>query len=227
MAVRLAAMKMTSLARWVSLSVMLAVVVGTSVGCKSAYYATMEKFGVEKRDLLKKRVVAARDEQKEAGEQFKDAMTRLKEMTGFDGGQLEKAYNALKTDFDDCNSKAESVRKRIRDMEAVAVDLFAEWENEIAQINTPSLQATSKEQLRATKARYQELQAALKKAEATMGPVLAQFKDYTLALKHSLNAQAIASLKSEATSIQSDISKLIAQMNQSIAKADEFVKGLQ
>ena len=226
--VKLAGMMMnTFLARWFSLALALAAVGIGGLGCKTTYYAAMEKFGVEKRDLLKKRVVAARDEQKEAGEQFKDAMTRLKEMTGFDGGQLGKAYAELKTDYDDCSAKAESVRKRIRDMETVAVDLFAEWENEIAQINTPSLQATSKDQLRTTKARYQELQAALKKAEGTMSPVLAQFKDYILALKHSLNAQAIASLKSEATSIQSDISKLIAQMNQSIAKADEFVKGLQ
>lgn len=210
-----------------SLLLALAVISLVGAGCKTAYYATMEKFGVEKRDLLKKRVVAARDEQKEAGEQFKDAMTRLKEMTGFDGGKLEQAYNNLKSDYDDCNGKAEAVRKRIRDMESVAVDLFAEWENEIARINTPSLQSASKEQLRLTKQRYGELQSALKKAESTMGPVLTQFKDYVLALKHSLNAQAIASLKSEATSIQTDISKLIAQMNQSIAKADEFVKGLQ
>ncbi len=210
-----------------SLLLALAVACLVGAGCKTTYYAAMEKFGVEKRDLLKKRVVAARDEQKEAGEQFKDAMTRLKEMTGFDGGQLEQAYKNLKADYDDCSSKADTVRKRIRDMESVAVDLFAEWENEIAQINTPSLQSASKEQLRLTKQRYQELQTALKKAESTMGPVLTQFKDYVLALKHSLNAQAIASLKSEATSIQTDISKLIAQMNQSIAKADEFVKGLQ
>ena len=37
------------------------------VGCRSTYYAAYEKFGVYKRDLLKKRVVAARDEQKEIG----------------------------------------------------------------------------------------------------------------------------------------------------------------
>ena len=92
-------------------------------GCRSVYYAAWEKFGVEKRDLLKKRVVEARDEQKEAGEQFKDALTRLKEMTGFDGGKLEKAYTELKGDFDDCTAKAEAVRKRIRDMETVANDL--------------------------------------------------------------------------------------------------------
>ena len=205
----------------------LALVCAVGVGCKSTYYATMEKFGVEKRDLLKKRVIAARDEQKEAGEEFKDAMTRLKEMTSFDGGQLEAAYKNLKSDFDDCSAKAETVHKRIRDMESVAVDLFSEWENEVEQITTPSLKASSKDQLRQTKQRYQELQAALKKAESTMGPVLTQFKDYVLSLKHSLNAQAIASLKSEATNIQTDISKLITQMNQSIAKADEFVKGLQ
>ncbi len=35
-------------------------VMGTMTGCKTAYYATMEKFGVAKRDLLKKRVTAAR-----------------------------------------------------------------------------------------------------------------------------------------------------------------------
>lgn len=52
-------------------------------GCRSTYYAAYEKFGVHKRDLLKKRVTAARDEQQAAGEQFKDALTRLKEITKF------------------------------------------------------------------------------------------------------------------------------------------------
>ena len=49
-------------------------------------------------------------------------------------------------------------------------------------------------------------------------------QDYVLYLKHNLNAQAIASLKGEATNIQSDIARLIEQMNTSIARADEFVK---
>jgi hypothetical protein len=196
-------------------------------GCRSTYYAAWEKFGVEKRDILKKRVVAARDEQMAAGEEFKDAMTRLKEITGFDGGKLEKAYNDLKSDYDDCSSRADAVRKRIKDMETVAGDLFTEWEKEIKQISTPTLQAGSREQLRATRERYEGLHTALKSAENSMAPVLTQFKDYVLYLKHNLNAQAIASLKGEATNIQAEISKLIAQMNQSIAKADEFVKTLQ
>jgi hypothetical protein len=195
-------------------------------GCRTMYYKAWETVGVEKRDLLKKRVIAARDEQQEAGEQFKDALTRLKEISGFDGGKLEKAYQQLKDDYEDCNSQATAVRKRIKDVESVAADLFSEWEKEIKEISTPSLAQGSRQQLAATKERYQGLHSALKSAEQTMEPVLRQFHDYVLYLKHNLNAQAIASLKGEATSIQAEISRLITQMNNSIAKADEFIKSM-
>lgn len=196
-------------------------------GCRTAYYATYEKFGVYKRDLLKKRVTAARDDQKEAQEQFKDALTRLKEITKFDGGQLERAYGSLKNEYDDCAAKAQDVRKRIRDAETVAEDLFEEWEKEIGEINTPALRDSSREQLAATRQRFNELHRALKSAEQSMTPVLSQFNDYVLYLKHNLNAQAIASLKGETSNIQQEISRLIEQMNASIAQADEFIKTLK
>ena len=79
------------------------VVLIACASCRSAYYAAYEKFGVYKRDLLKKRVVAARDEQKEASVEFKDALTRLKEITKFDGGKLESQYRQLQSDYDDCS----------------------------------------------------------------------------------------------------------------------------
>jgi len=212
---------------FVSCLVTAVVVAILTAGCRSAYYATYEKFGVYKRDLLKKRVTAARDDQKEAQEQFKDALTRLKEITKFDGGRLERAYNSLKGEYDDCVSKSQDVRKRIRDVETVAEDLFEEWEKEIGQINTPSLRDSSREQLAATRQRYNELHRALKSAEQSMTPVLSQFSDYVLYLKHNLNAQAIASLKGETSNIQQEITRLIEQMNASIARADEFIKTLK
>ena len=196
-------------------------------GCSSTYYAAWEKVGVYKRDLLKKKVVAARDEQQTAGEQFKDALTRLKELYGFDGGKLEKAYSGLQKDYDRSAASVEAVHKRIRDVETVAADLFAEWEKEIKQISTPALQSASRDQLRETRSRYDALHLALKRAEDSMEPVLAKLRDNVLFLKHNLNAQAIASLKGEATNIQADISRLITEMNSSIAKADEFIKELK
>lgn len=194
--------------------------------CSNAYYAAYEKFGVYKRDILKKRVVAARDEQKQASVEFTNALTRLKAITKFDGGELEAQYKRLQADFNNCSARADMVHTRIADVESVAGDLFAEWEKENKEITTESLRATSRKQLEDTKARYKEMITALKKAEETMQPVLTKFHDYVLALKHTLNAQAVASLKGESASIQLEISKLITDMNTSITRADEFLKNL-
>jgi len=190
-------------------------------------YSTYEKFGVYKRDLLKKRVIAARDEEKEAGEQFKDALTRLRELYGNSNSDLEKTYDKLQGEYDASVSRAEAVRKRVRDMETVAGDLFREWESEIKQISSDSMRASSRDQLRQTRARYEEMHASLKRAEESMTPVLTKFRDHVLFLKHNLNAQAIASLKGEAVSIQNDITRLLEDMNRSIQQADAFIKQME
>ena len=215
----------TTLFRLLTVS-LAAVILLTLSGCSSAYYAAWEKMGVHKRELLRKRVIEARDTQKEAGDQFKDAMTRLKEMYGFDGGKLEGAYVKLKSDFETSSAKADSVKKRVREVETVGNDLFNEWEKEIGQISTPSLQAGSRKQLGETRRRFDSMLGALRKAERSMDPVIVQLRDHVLYLKHNLNAQAIASLKGEAANIQDDMAKLIAEMNRSIEQADEFVKAL-
>lgn len=194
--------------------------------CKNTYYAAYEKVGVYKRDLLKKRVVAARDSQQDAQQQFKDALTRLKEITNFEGGELEKRYRQLQSDYDGADARVQAVHKRIESVQTVAADLFTEWEKENAEIGTASLRATSREQLIETRRRYEEMLRALKRAEAAMDPVLHKLRDYVLALKHSLNAQAIAALKGESINIQAEIGRLLENMNTSIAQADEFIKGL-
>ena len=195
-------------------------------GCQTTYYATMAKFGYEKRDLLKKAVLAARDDQQDAAKEFKDALTRIKEMYAFDGGDLERNYAKLKSQAADCDSQAATVRKRVKDMDQVANDLFAEWEKEIGQFTNPAYASDSRRQLAETRGKYAQLASSLRSAEATMGPVLKQLQEQVLYLKHNLNAAAIGSLRGEATSIQTDIGRLLAQMNTAIAQADEFIKTL-
>lgn len=190
------------------------------------YYATMEKFGVEKRDLLKKAVVSARDSQEAAATEFKDALTRLREMYAVNAGDLEKNYDKLKGEYESADKSAATVRKRIKDMDQVAGDLFAEWEKEIAEFSNPTYASNSRRQLNETKTKYQQLSASVKSAEASMEPVLKQLKEQVLYLKHNLNAAAIGSLRGEATSIQAEITRLIDQMNGSIQQADEFIKTL-
>jgi hypothetical protein len=195
-------------------------------GCRNVVYSTYEKFGVYKRDLLAKRVIAARNEQKATQQEFKDALTRLKEMTGFEGGKLESEYRKLQSNYDDAAARVVAVHKRINDVETVAGDLFKEWEKENGQIQTQSLRQTSRQQLNDTRIRYDQMIGALKDAEGSMDPVLSKLHDYVLALKHSLNAQAVASLQGESVKIQDDISRLLAEMNASIQRADEFVRAM-
>jgi hypothetical protein len=209
-----------------SLCGILLIAVVAVTGCRNVVYSTYEKFGVYKRDLLAKRVTAARDEQKATQQEFKDALTRLKEMTGFEGGKLESEYRKLQSNYNDAASRVAAVHKRINDVETVAGDMFKEWEKENGQIQTESLRRTSREQLSETKIRYEQMLAALKDAEGSMDPVLSKLHDYVLALKHSLNAQAVASLQGESVKIQDDISRLLAEMNGSIQRADEFVRAM-
>src|SRR5262249_39463217 len=126
-------------------------------GCRSAYYSTWEKFGVYKRDLLKRNVHAARDGQKAAGEQFKDAPTRLHELYGFQGGDLEKTYRTLQRDYDRSVERANEVHKRVKDVQTVANDLFTEWEKEIKEISSERLRDDSRQKLHETRARYEEM----------------------------------------------------------------------
>jgi hypothetical protein len=195
--------------------------------CQSAYYATMEKFGVHKRDILVDEVEEGREEQAEAQEQFQSTYEAFQELTGYDGGDLEDLYDRLSDEFESCEGRAADVTSRIEDIEQVASDLWKEWDAEIGEIQSASLKSQSEEMLADTQKRYADLIAAMRKAEAKMEPVLAAFRDHVLFLKHNLNAKAISSLQQVVVGIQGDVDSLIADMQTSIAEADEFLQAME
>jgi flagellar basal body rod protein FlgC len=119
------------------------------------------------------------------------------------------------------------VSSRIKEMDRVARDLFREWEKEIAEISTPSLAADSRMKLSATRQRFQTLSTNLHAAESSMTPVLRQFHDQVLYLKHNLNAAAIGSLRTNADGIQADIQSLLVRLDQSMREADAFIGTLK
>src|SRR3954469_24109929 len=94
------------------------------VGCASANYAFWQKFGYEKRDILVSRVEKARDAQNDAKEEFKTTFQKFKELTNFQGGELESKYNKLSAAYDDCKVRADNVKKRIASVDQVATDMF-------------------------------------------------------------------------------------------------------
>jgi hypothetical protein len=201
--------------------------VSVIVGCQTLYYSAWEKLGKEKRHLLKDNVEDAQKEQEKASEEFKDALTRVKEIYGFQGGDLEAMYDKLNDDYEACASRAEAVEDRIDQVERIASDLFKEWEKEIGQITNQKFKTSSQKQLLETKRRYAKLDRAMVKAHSRMEPALDHLRDYVLYLKHNLNAQAIGALGDEVDNIQVEVESLIGDIAASIEEADAFLKTLE
>ncbi|MGB7180784.1 MAG: DUF2959 family protein, partial [Burkholderiaceae bacterium] len=84
----------------------------------------------------------------------------------------------------------------------------------------------STQQLVQTDADYKRLIAALKKAEGRLEPALSPLRDQVLFLKHNLNARALSSLRGEVSRVDTQVDRLIADINQAVAEADSFIKGL-
>jgi len=193
-------------------------------GCQKAYYGTMEKFGIHKRDIMVDRVEEARDSQQEAKEQFKSALEQFSQVLNYKGGKLEDKYKTLQAEYDKSEAKADEVRKRIDAVEDVSEALFDEWKAELDQYSNKALRRDSEKKLAQTRKQYDQLLKAMRRAESKIDPVLNAFRDQVLYLKHNLNAQAIASLQSELVAVESDIADLIKEMEKSIGEANSFIR---
>jgi hypothetical protein len=173
------------------------------------------------------RVEDARDAQEEAKAQFESALEKFSSVLGFQGGDLQEKYDQLKGEYEESATKAAAVRNRIAAVEDVAEDLFAEWQAELNQYTSSKLKQSSARKLRETKTKYAQLIGAMKRAERKIDPVLSAFHDQVLYLKHNLNARAIASLQSELATIETDVARLISEMETSIKEADAFISSME
>lgn len=204
-------------------SLLLGLCVLALTSCETAYYNTMEQFGVHKRDILVERITDAQTAQQDGQQQFRDALEQFRSVVNFDGGQLEAVYEKLNSEFEDSEDAADTIRGRIKDVESVAQALFDEWTAELDLYTNQTLRRESESQLRDTRARFERLIAAMHRAESTLDPVLDSLRDNTLYLKHNLNARAIASLRGELDSIDTNVEALIDAMQIAIAESDSFI----
>lgn len=205
-------------------SAMLAAAVVALTGCTTVKYNTLEKVGIHKRDLLVGNVKDTRNAQKDAQEEFQDALERFGNIVTIENTNLKKAYDRLNDEYEDSKDAADEVSEQIEEVEEVANDLFAEWRKENKTYTDEVLRRDSESKLADTEARYKEMHKSMKQAEASMKPILASLHDNVLYLKHNLNAQAVGSLKTTYSNLEGDIGVLVQRLNQSIARSDEFIK---
>ena len=180
----------------------------------------------EPRDLLVDRVEAARDSQHDAAEQFQDALTEFKAVVGVQETDLERQYEKLNAAHKRSQAAADDINKRVDRVVSASNRLLDEWRAELDDYNDPTLRRMAETQFDQTREHATRLIASMRQTEARMQPVLALFQDQVLYLKHNLNFSAIAALEGEASTIESNVDVLIADMNRSIAEADAFIAAM-
>ena len=195
--------------------------------CQSMYFSAMEKVGIHKRDILVDRVGDARDSQVEAKETFKSALDRFQTVLSVEETDLQEKYDVMSDEFNDAEKSSTKVSERIDEIKDVAEALFDEWHDELDQYTNDKLKNQSQKKLNATKSKYEQLMQTMRRAESKMAPVLSALKDQVLFLKHNLNAQAINAMKGELANIQGDVSRLIKDMETSIAESEAFIAQLE
>lgn len=207
-------------------AVALGALMAGAVGCASTYYAALETFGIEKREILVDRIENAQESQETAKDQFASALDRYRAVVNVEGGELEEVYDRLNSEFERSQSAAEDVSDRIGAVRNVAEDLFEEWGDEIEEYSDPDLARRSQRLLADTRGRYRELMGAMERAERSMEPVLTLFNDQVLFLRHNLNARAIGSLQSELAEIEAATDSLIDEMERAIREATSFIESM-
>jgi len=205
-------------------AVLLACSLLAPAGCQKTYYNVLEQVGVEKRELLTRRVGNAKESQEEAQEEFRDALEKFQAVTGHHGGELEERYDELRDAYERSEERAHDVSERIDAVESVADALLEEWEGELDKYQDRSLRRRSETRLHSTEREVERLLRAMHAAEKSLTPVLQKLEDRVLYIKHNLNAAALAGLDADVPDLRRDVDRLVREMQASIAEADRFIQ---
>jgi Protein of unknown function (DUF2959) len=195
-------------------------------GCSVLYFSAMERLGKQKRDILVQRILAVKKDQQATQEQLKTTLQAFQEVTGFQGGNLEKVYNKLNKEYERCEGRANKLKGRVDSVDQVATAMFNEWSGEIKSMRNRSLRDQSENLLLAARQQHARYMRNMRRTEESIQPVLQAFRDQVTFLKHNLNARAISSLKKTSAQIDAQASALIRDIDASSKEADSYIQTL-
>ncbi|MFN8392480.1 MAG: DUF2959 family protein [Bdellovibrionota bacterium] len=196
-------------------------------GCNSLYFASMEKLGYAKRDLMVSRIRDANETQKATKKQFENALEEFRSVVSVKGGDLEKNYYRLDRELKKSESVADELKTRVSRIEDVSDALFREWRKELSEYQNADLKQRSAAKLDHARERYDQMIAVMHRATERLDPALRPMKDNVLFLKHNLNAAAIGSLDRETTVVEENVDSLIRNLDHSISEAQAFIETIK
>jgi Protein of unknown function (DUF2959) len=144
-----------------------------------------------------------------------------------DAKDRKSLYKKVQGEMDTMEKRRTEIGKAADEMKVEADAVFKSWADSMSAIENPDLRKRSEERLTKTKTRYAEIQAAGQKAQELYAPFLAGLRDQVTYLGHDLNAEAVASLKPDATKVNGNVQELNKQIDETIAVINKNIAALR
>ena len=196
------------------------------VGCKSSgtYVKAMDAVGFEKRDMLMDRLQEARDSQVEAKQQLQTALYTLRRIESVPPTELSDLHDDLESEVGKTESEINDYKSDIAAVEAVANEMFSDWEEDLTKYDDAELREQSLADLRDTRRNYSALIAELRQTEQKLSAMLPALQDQVLFVEHSINAGARPTEDEKLDEVREQISTLIEDLEGSIDRTQRFIE---
>ncbi len=145
---------------------------------------------------LKQSVRAAASAQKQAGQQFQDALNYISSMTGLQSGSHVTSLPKFNAKVQEAEASVALARRQMNQVDAAGPG--------------------------ANRAQFAQVSGSLHRTHASMVTMLARFRGEVQFLQRNLNAKAIISMRGRTRTLQQDLQSLRAQIDRSNALADHW-----
>ena len=183
--------------------------------------------GVRQTERLAKKADALIDAIDEAQSQVRTTLDAHKMLIFGNATDLRKPYKALDKAIGLTSKRRETVRRRADEAKEEAAEYFGAWAGSLPSIQDAELRTRSEERLRDSKARFDGIVAAGERAAVVYEPLAARLRDQWNYLGHDLNASGIESLRPDADAVNAEGNQLIAEIDDSLRQARDYVTSIR
>jgi hypothetical protein len=153
-----------------------------------------------------------------------DAYTTL---VNSSAGDLRKPYRKLDKSIARCEKRRADVAWRADDARKEADKYFSGWAARLPQIVAADLRARSEARMNDSRARFDGILEAGRRASEAYQPFLAKLRDQWTYLGHDLNPSGLASLRPDAQELIESGTQVLLEIDGSLRQAREYVQSIR
>lgn len=183
--------------------------------------------GVRQTERLAKKAEALIDSVEETQAQLRVTMAAHDALIFGSATDLRKPYRALDREIERTGERREKVRRRADEAKAESTDYFRAWAGTLPLIEDDDLRARSEARLRDSRARFDGIVEAGLRAGREYEPFVGRLRDQWNYLGHDLNRSAIESLRPDAQQLTDEGRTLLAEIDESLGQARDYVASIR